>query len=616
MKKKSLFNGISAKMALAVVALSGALLTGCYKDDGLDASKPLENITLPDATYTVVVSVANPEGDLVSGATVTVGGQTATGSGVYTAITKTPGATTITVTPPSGDKYVQTPVTRTLNIQQVNAGQAVVYNQVIMLPFVEVTPTPQVELKFDLSFDVYGADDLSVILPATEYTATLVPGGSNFENLTFGAYTLVVTPADTDKYETYTSQFGLERFLVDEGTANLTLELPIVLSLVEPGYVYNSYSACFATINGATISDIALLKDGVEIPSMFAGNNMYGVDKVLEGQTYTYSVSVNWTNSFGQALTEVFEYAEGENVYVATLDGGSTSMKDGLHIYDDEGDGDIVLNPNNASAYLNGKEIDIVTISRSKEIEATDLTILRAYKGAPKGTVFTVDGQDNYIAIEFLSFAADFGDNVKFVYADGSEGGKVVPVANAYQMQIPHFSRFYAQIEFKGEKMMDSGSSISSKVTEVNKSNNNDSSIDITINYKYPVGTSVDIEGSVKEAFPAATDATITRVVKLIQKYFTDNQIGFTNTGISYEDASMPYVVAPYTCVESVTVTTELAVELYAFDVAGTTVVVEIERGDKATVSVGEYYFGHGHSHGHGHGHGGDLSGGGIIDAE
>ena len=78
----------------------------------------------------------------------------------------------------------------------------------------------------------------------------------------------------------------------------------------------------------------------------------------------------------------------------------------------------------------------------------------------------------------------------------------------------------------------------------------------------------------------------------------------------------MPYVVAPYTCVESVTVTTELAVELYAFDVAGTTVVVEIERGDKATVSVSEYYFGHGHSHGHGHGHGGDLSGGGIIDAE
>ena len=84
-------------------------------------------------------------------------------------------------------------------MQQVNAVKGIVYNQVIMLPFVEVTPTPQVELKFDLSFDVYGADDLSVILPATEYTATLVPGGSNFENLTFGAYTLVVTPADTDK---------------------------------------------------------------------------------------------------------------------------------------------------------------------------------------------------------------------------------------------------------------------------------------------------------------------------------------------------------------------------------------------------------------------------------
>ena len=41
MKKKSFFNGINAKMALAIVALSGALLTGCYKDDGLDMDAPI-----------------------------------------------------------------------------------------------------------------------------------------------------------------------------------------------------------------------------------------------------------------------------------------------------------------------------------------------------------------------------------------------------------------------------------------------------------------------------------------------------------------------------------------------------------------------------------------------
>ena len=71
MKKKSFFNGFNAKLALAVVALTGSLLTGCYKDEGLDIIDP-DQIGLPAATYTLVGTVVNGNGELVSDATVTV----------------------------------------------------------------------------------------------------------------------------------------------------------------------------------------------------------------------------------------------------------------------------------------------------------------------------------------------------------------------------------------------------------------------------------------------------------------------------------------------------------------------------------------------------------------
>ena len=56
MKKKSLFSGFNAKLALTVVALSGALLTGCYKDEGLDVNGPAGEVTLPAPVYTIARS--------------------------------------------------------------------------------------------------------------------------------------------------------------------------------------------------------------------------------------------------------------------------------------------------------------------------------------------------------------------------------------------------------------------------------------------------------------------------------------------------------------------------------------------------------------------------------
>ena len=53
MKKKSFFKSFNAKTALFAVMVSGALLTGCYKDDGLDVEGPTGETTLPAATYTL-----------------------------------------------------------------------------------------------------------------------------------------------------------------------------------------------------------------------------------------------------------------------------------------------------------------------------------------------------------------------------------------------------------------------------------------------------------------------------------------------------------------------------------------------------------------------------------
>ena len=70
MKKKSFFNGYNAKLALAVVALTGSLLTGCYKDEGLDIIDPDQSVTLPAAQYTITGTIYSAEGTILTNATV------------------------------------------------------------------------------------------------------------------------------------------------------------------------------------------------------------------------------------------------------------------------------------------------------------------------------------------------------------------------------------------------------------------------------------------------------------------------------------------------------------------------------------------------------------------
>ena len=123
MKKKSLFSGFNAKLALTVVALSGALLTGCYKDEGLDVNGPAGEVTLPAPVYTIAGTVVDAETLAPIASANVAGGVTATVSnGGFTAKVTDPKAYELTV---SAANYEDTKVT--VNVVKIEAGQTAVY---------------------------------------------------------------------------------------------------------------------------------------------------------------------------------------------------------------------------------------------------------------------------------------------------------------------------------------------------------------------------------------------------------------------------------------------------------------------------------------------------------
>ena len=129
MKKKSFLGVVSARIALLTLALSGALMTGCYKEDGLDASKPGETVTLPDAAYTISGSVTDIEtGDGVNLTAVetNVGTATILGDGSYAVkISKFTESEKVVNLIFKAEGYKD--AKRTVSVAKIEDGQTVVY---------------------------------------------------------------------------------------------------------------------------------------------------------------------------------------------------------------------------------------------------------------------------------------------------------------------------------------------------------------------------------------------------------------------------------------------------------------------------------------------------------
>ncbi len=113
---KTKFFGISAKLALAILAVSGSLFTSCYDSVDSDMSVPY---TPPAAKYFLSGTITDAATGLPLAAT--VNGTTLGTDGTYF-ITAQAGANTLTVT-----KSGYADVTRTVTIPTVEAGQSITY---------------------------------------------------------------------------------------------------------------------------------------------------------------------------------------------------------------------------------------------------------------------------------------------------------------------------------------------------------------------------------------------------------------------------------------------------------------------------------------------------------
>lgn len=218
MKKKNFLNGMNAKMALAVVALSGALLTGCYKDEGLDANTPGGEVTLPAATYTIAGTVLDAETLQpinASDAKVTTaadGTATITNGGFSLAVTSVSGEKTVSLVA-SATGYESTTVD--VKVKELKAGQSAVYTPVIMMQ-------AKKDGTYNLTVKVY--DENATIIDGAKvvvFNEAMQDVTANMSKLAAGTY---IVKASKAGYVTKTTEVILPSIKANESkTINVIL---------------------------------------------------------------------------------------------------------------------------------------------------------------------------------------------------------------------------------------------------------------------------------------------------------------------------------------------------------------------------------------------------------
>ena len=599
MKKKSFLSGFSAKIALVAVALSSALLTGCYKDEGLDTDTPAGTVTLPEATYTLTGTIVDKDGVMIAGATGTAAGQNFTGA-TFSVKTQ-PGEQTITA---KAEGYNE--VTKKVQILEVKPGQSAVYSEIIVLTKEEVEP---VYKTYDLNVAVFGADDTNTPLAAENYSLKVTDESgtevSALTGLVAGHYNVVVTPTDAAKYVATTCSVDLPKV---EGEANAAYYLPVVLNLKDAEKEYQILYAEVNAMDSYKLNNISILKNGVEVVAVRTNKVFYLAEK--DGSVYSLKVAYLDNNNKQGVVERTFTdkvtsfYIELGERNSVDVEGGN--VKAGTYrLGDDEfsvAEGTI--------ASLNGETYDgSFELVRMKNLEVRE--ILRAYNGTPDGLSFSKPIQ---IAFDDI-WGGELG-KLNLVYQEDNglleNEGSVNSVDNKYVMDVEHFSNFYAQLPFE---VVSGGITGEVKdVTEhiIDRKNDTDVPVTIPYTYTYKSGMSFNVEAAVRAA-GFTNEEAISYVTNLITLKMSD--LNLVNTGIVENKWTQDIVVMPWTVLNKVT-KTQLTLEYTGvFEVAGKTVIVDVDNPYWARIEPDTFTYGHGH--GHGHGHGGDLNaGGGIIEGE
>jgi hypothetical protein len=260
MEKKSFLSGISAKIALSIVALSGALLTGCYQDDGLDVN----GIKLPAATYTIAGQVVDAETfEAIPTATVSGDVSASVVNGAFSVAVDSPKTYTLEVKNVAGYENAQVNV----DVKEVNAGQSAVYSTVIAL---------QPKYNGLYTLNVVAADENGTVL--TDATTVIREIG-------------VTTAAENGKLEggkTYVVIVSAEGYT----TSQVTVELPKVKTNTTKGVyvILNKKATGTVKIFGEVkIGNKTFSAHKIELRAQ--DGTLLGID---EGYTYNFEVSESY----------------------------------------------------------------------------------------------------------------------------------------------------------------------------------------------------------------------------------------------------------------------------------------------------------------------------------
>ena len=634
MKKKSFFNGFNAKLALAVVALTGSLLTGCYKDEGLDIIDPDQSTTLPAATYTLVGTVVDANGELVSDATVAVSPNTSfkqNGASFTAAVA--PGDVKITVTPKANAGYKGV-VEKTVNVAPIKAGQSAVYTETIVLTKADEPVVEKVDAKYNVKVLAFASDDLNTPL-ATGYSVKLTNGkgetmspasDGKYSDLAHGIYNVVVTPTDATKFEAYTTSLTLSQVKVNPDTENLDAEVYAVLMVkeaVQPEKEYKILTAYIDIEEDLTITKLALQKDGETIAESQSNYIIY-LDQYIKGETHTYKLIVNYEDN-GIAKVKTFAYGNGVSSLSVVLvaNQGSVEVNDGKVEEDIEQD----LDEDTELKVEEGTEIyikigDVETpYSGTFDVvrqtwEEYNPTTLRAFEGTPDGLIFKgkplqITFKDNWGG-ELGALELQYWNDETGWKSDGT--GSVKSVGNtSYVMNIEHFSKFKAEVTFESSILSAVPDTYTKVTTVTNGKNDEASAISVPFEFKVKNGSEIsDVNAAIREAGFNNNNA-VAYISNIINETLANNY-GYVNS--VYEYSQTKYIEIPaWSCLDSVTKTMPIEVIKFEFIIANKPIVINVTNWNgEYKISPEIVTFGHGHGHSHGHGQG--NAGGGIIEAE
>lgn len=602
MKKKSFFSGYTAKIAMVAVALSSAVLTGCYKDEGLDVSTPAGSITFPEATYMLNVSVVDETGAPVPNAVITVNGASQP-MGSSCSVSVQPGSVAIDAT---ATGYTSAGP-KTITIASLANGQSAVYTETIVLTKTTYQQT------YNMNITVMNAD-LVELAEGTDYSMTVVyEDGStveNFNNVRAGQYTIRVNSTNA-AYESTTVTWDLPA-VVTTSQEPVAANKLIILNEVEAPVQYQMlYGEVVGFPAGYENRGLTIMQgDNVVV------RGDYSVQyQVVRGEESNYSLVFTYADENGQetTITRLF----GTYTSYTLSFGENAAPEEGVNVVEGTvaedteisvGGGDALLVSAGTTITTSSNEpfTGTLTVTRDRAEEESTPVATRVYNGTPSGLTFSTPLQLSYTDI----WGGELGD-MELAYLNNGvwTAESTIAAGDPYVMNVAHFSSFRAQVAADVTPVTTEMSE--ETVTPVDKYNDSDNEINVTCNYTYLDGTIIsDVQAAVAAQF--TNSAAVAFVTEVINARLAAD--GYVAQAVTTVEASQQFVVYAHSVLNTVKKTQYRNEVTYTFVINEKTITINVVDYTRAVIDGTDQSS---YSHGHGHGHGGDLnSGGGIVEAE